>query len=127
MSILLVEDNDAFRPLAHLLLSSLGYQVVAVPNAAEALRVFQASPDTFKLVLTDINLPDMNGLVLAARLLRDSPGLKVLYISADFPDPMPPVVPGQTDRLAKPFALAALQAKLSTLLPVAPGRECGKA
>lgn len=120
MAILLVEDSDAFRSIAHSLLAFFGYQAVAAANATEALQVFQASPETFELLLTDIDMPGMNGLVLAERLLHCNPCLKVLYMSGDFPNPMPPVVPGQIDLIAKPFSIVTLQAKLHDLLAVPP-------
>lgn len=121
MAILLVEDNDAFRQLAHLLLSSFGYETVAAANAAEALQAYQVSPNTFKLLLTDIDMPGMNGLALAARLLQVNPCLKVIYMSGNFPDSTPPAVPGQIDRITKPFSMVTLEAKLRELLPTIPG------
>lgn len=121
MAILLVEDSDAFRQLAQVILSSFGYETVAAANAAEALQAYQASPNTFKLLLTDIDMPGMNGLALAARLLQVDPCLKVIYMSGNFPDSTPPAVPGQIDRITKPFSMVTLEAKLRELLADSPG------
>ncbi len=119
-TILLVEDHEEFRRMLLELTSSFGYMVVATSDAPEALRTFQASPETIQLLLTDLDLPGMNGLTLAEQLLQGKPGLKVIYMSACFPSAMPSLTPGQVCALQKPFCVAALREALHDLLPAAP-------
>ena len=50
------------------LLTRLGYQPVAFPNAAEAWAAFQAEPDHFAAVLSDLSMPGLTGIEFAARV-----------------------------------------------------------
>ena len=63
-SILLVDDSAFFRDLLAPLIKAAGYQVAAVGSAAEALAALQSGA-RFDLVVTDIEMPDMDGFALA--------------------------------------------------------------
>jgi two-component system cell cycle response regulator DivK len=77
--ILLVEDNDKNRKLAHDVLVHDGYRVVDAESAEEALRLVQEQrPD---LVLMDIHLPGINGIE-ALRRLRDEPATRDIPVMA---------------------------------------------
>ena len=75
-TILLVEDNDLVRAFADGLLADLGYEVVSVGSADEALA--QLAARKFDLVLSDIVMPGMSGIELARSVNADSPRLPVL-------------------------------------------------
>ena len=80
-SILLVEDEEMLRDLAHRVLSREGYAVTAVGNASEALGVV-SSQGPMDLLLTDVVVPGgSNGVELANRLRTLCPELRVLYMS----------------------------------------------
>ena len=66
-TILYVEDNPDNRSLIRRVLEAEGYQVVEAPNADSALNLLekQGSPD---LILMDINMPDMDGYTLTAKI-----------------------------------------------------------
>jgi two-component system CheB/CheR fusion protein len=67
--ILIVEDDFEVRELLELLLTSQGYSIRTVPDAAAALELVTASAYRPEMILTDYNLPgDMNGVTLLARL-----------------------------------------------------------
>jgi two-component system cell cycle response regulator DivK len=68
-SILVIEDNPANLKLVRVLLSAEGYEVRTAVDAEEALRVLQTYRP--RLILTDIQLPGMDGLELTRRLRRD--------------------------------------------------------
>jgi two-component system cell cycle sensor histidine kinase/response regulator CckA len=80
-TILLVEDADALRKLAHSFLADHGFQVIAASSGEEALRVAELYGHPIDLLVTDVVMPGMNGRALADRLLAKQPKLKVLYIS----------------------------------------------
>jgi len=71
--VLLVEDSEANRLILGAQLSRLGCTVDAVDNGAEAVRL--VSQRRYGLVVTDLVLPDMNGLEVAAEI-RGLPGVK---------------------------------------------------
>ncbi|NTU60371.1 MAG: PAS domain S-box protein, partial [Deltaproteobacteria bacterium] len=76
--VLVVDDEPSLRTVLGALLAVLDYRVVEAPGAAQALAAFGADPRGIDLVLTDYNMPGMNGLELAAELLRLRPDLPVV-------------------------------------------------
>jgi two-component system cell cycle sensor histidine kinase/response regulator CckA len=80
-TILLVEDAEALRKLAHMFLRDNGYQVLVAANAAEAQQVAKGHMGPIHLLLTDVVMPGINGRVLAERLAPQHPTMKVLYMS----------------------------------------------
>ena len=68
--ILFVDDEEPLAQLGHDSLEKLGYKVKAVTDSQEALKLFQADPYAFDLVITDQTMPEINGLHLAKKMLR---------------------------------------------------------
>ncbi|MEJ0036161.1 MAG: PAS domain S-box protein [Gammaproteobacteria bacterium] len=79
--ILYLDDEDALVLLARRLLERLGYQVSGFVSAAEALAAFEAAPDQFDLVLSDLSMPGINGIDVARRVLQIRPEIPVLLAS----------------------------------------------
>lgn len=78
-TILLVEDNAQNRYLANFLLEKAGLKIVAVENGVEALKLLQEmKPD---LILMDIQLPDLDGYQVAARI-KENPEINSIPIVA---------------------------------------------
>lgn len=76
--ILLVDDELPIVKMHQQSLERLGYQTSARTSSADALEVFQASPGTFDLVLTDMTMPQMTGDKLARAIKRIRPGIPVI-------------------------------------------------
>ena len=68
-TILLVDDEAAIVDLVRSMLARLGYQVVAEMNPVRALATFRSDPAAFDMILTDMTMPDLNGLDLARKAL----------------------------------------------------------
>ena len=79
-TILLVDDSAFFRDMLAPLIKAAGYQVVAVGSAADALAALQSGA-RFDLVVTDIEMPDMDGFALA-EAMRGAPGTAAIPIIA---------------------------------------------
>ncbi len=79
-TVLLVDDSAFFRDLLAPLIKAAGYQVVAVASAAEALAAVR-SGKRFDLVVTDIEMPEMDGFALA-EVLRSTPSTAALPVIA---------------------------------------------
>ena len=79
-NILVVDDEPSVREFVQRVLDEAGYVTCMADSAAAALQLFgkKGSPD---LLLTDLNMPGMRGDELAARLRKQSPDLKVLYLT----------------------------------------------
>jgi signal transduction histidine kinase len=80
-TILLVEDQDEVRRVAHRILTRFGYHVIEARNAGEALLTCEQHPRPIQLLLTDVVMPLLGGRELAERLLAIRPDLKVLFMS----------------------------------------------
>jgi PAS domain S-box-containing protein len=68
--ILLVDDEIAVATVAQRLLEQIGYTTTAFQDSAQALAAFRADPQRFDAVITDLTMPRLTGLALAAELLR---------------------------------------------------------
>ena len=77
--ILLAEDDDAMRGYLTRALEKSGYDVVAVDRGTEALPLLEAQ--RFDLLLTDIVMPEMDGIELAQRCGKISPHTQVMFIT----------------------------------------------
>ncbi|MBX6321469.1 MAG: response regulator [Rhodospirillaceae bacterium] len=80
-TILLVEDNAPILRLTSAVLQGLGYRVLAALDAAGALAVAEAHDGPIALLLSDVVMPSMSGIELAAVLRRSRPTMKVLFMS----------------------------------------------
>jgi CheY-like chemotaxis protein len=80
-TILVVEDEDAVRKLLCSILTRLGYSVVECPGASTALDLSRLHGTSIDLLVTDLVMPEMNGLDLAERILTAHPETRVLYVS----------------------------------------------
>ncbi len=79
--VLVVEDDDAVRTLVCELLQRHGYAVLTARNAGEAILLAEQHGRSIDLMLTDIVMPHMSGLALAARLAPMLPEMPVVYMS----------------------------------------------
>jgi CheY-like chemotaxis protein len=104
--ILVVDDDSGVRRLVRSMLLHAGYESSEAGDGLEAYERLQDSARRPTLVITDIQMPRMNGAELAHRLRVEWPDVKILCISA-FADPMSP---NGHYFLAKPFTAKALLA-----------------
>ncbi|MGH6787574.1 MAG: cell cycle two-component system response regulator CpdR [Novosphingobium sp.] len=79
LRILLAEDEDAMRTYLARALENAGYSVAAVDRGTAALPLLQA--EHFDLLLSDIVMPEMDGIELAQRCAEISPATKVMFIT----------------------------------------------
>ena len=77
--ILLAEDDDAMRQYLARALERSGYDVVAVDRGTAALPLIQS--DRFDLLLTDIVMPEMDGIELAQQAATIAPDMRVMFIT----------------------------------------------
>jgi CheY-like chemotaxis protein len=80
-SILVVEDEVGLRDIVRELLEELGYQPTVAANGGEALLAVEEGNLRPVLLIADLVMPEMSGTLLAKRLRRTLPDLKVLYMS----------------------------------------------
>ncbi|MGO9414985.1 MAG: PAS domain S-box protein [Syntrophobacteraceae bacterium] len=80
-TILLVEDDESILDLSKTILENLGYTVLASRTPGHAVRLVEDHPGDIHLLMTDMVMPEMNGLELAEKLSAIRPGIKCLYMS----------------------------------------------
>ena len=107
--ILVADDNKAIRDLVSGFLEFLGFEVALAGNGIEALAVFLES--TFDLVLTDLEMPIMDGLSLASHIKARAPSTPVILLTgSDRETVRKKVERGPVDSVIfKPFRLEDLQ------------------
>jgi PAS domain S-box-containing protein len=79
--VLYVDDDPAMLLMVEALLVRSGYRVTTVESPQAALDAVKTAPDSFDVMVTDFNMPECNGLDLAAQLARLRPALPVIITS----------------------------------------------
>jgi len=118
VTILLVEDIDNLRNLLHRVLEGNGFSVLPAADGAEALRLWQQHDGTIDLVVSDIVMPQLNGLELGERIRAARPETKLLFITG-FGDQLPELrqlIKHGTNILEKPFLPSELLRKVEETL-----------
>ncbi len=80
-TILVVEDDPPLRKLIRTVLEKEGYHVIEARNGVEAADVAREHQVRIDLVLTDVEMPHMDGFELVERLRQIRPETKVLYMT----------------------------------------------
>jgi len=114
--ILLAEDDDDMRRFLARALERAGHDVISFSEGASAYERLKAAE--FDLLLTDIVMPEMDGIELARRAAELDSGLKIMFITgfaavALHPDSK---APKEAKVLSKPFHLKDLVAEIDRML-----------
>jgi DNA-binding NtrC family response regulator len=119
--LLVIDDEPSLRAAVARYLRLHGHDVIEAGNGAEALRL--TADESLDLVITDINMPEMDGIEVILALAQRNPGLPVIAMSGGGRMPkdtllMSAELLGAVTTLAKPFELA----HLSEMVEAAIGR-----
>jgi two-component system, cell cycle sensor histidine kinase and response regulator CckA len=117
-TILLVEDDEAVRAVAERALNRFGYQVLSASRGEDALRIADEHDGAIELLLTDIMMPGMNGVEVAASVARRRPGIQVFFMSgyADQDLVRQGLLEPGTHFLQKPFTPQELATRIRGIL-----------
>ncbi len=114
LRILLAEDDDSMREYLARALERVGYAVSAVDRGTEALKLLVDR--RFDLLLTDIVMPEMDGIELAQKASGIAPDMKVMFITGFAAVALRSnAAPPQARVLSKPFHLRDLVAEVDRL------------
>ena len=108
LRVLVVDDDFAMRIALRQILERAGYQVEVARNGNEALKLFREAP--FDLVITDIVMPERDGLELIFDLRQDFGDVKIIAMSGTRAS-------GDTSHLGIALQLGAQRALAKTLDP----------
>ncbi len=117
--VLLVDDSRFFRDMLAPLLSGSGYAVTSAQSAAEALRLMDQD-GAFDIVVCDLDLPDMDGVVLAEKIKREPrwEGVSMIALSSD--------MSAQSEDRARAAGFAGIVGKFDRQRLLETLRECCK-
>ena len=116
--ILFVDDEEQIRKLLSTWLARHGYDVSVANDGWEALKAIRAKAP--ELVITDVNMPNMNGLELTRRMRADhrTARIPVIMLSArkQADDVLTGYAEGADEYVPKPVEMAVLEAKIEVLI-----------
>jgi CheY-like chemotaxis protein len=117
-TVLLAEDEDGIRRVSVRLLTELGYTVIPARNGGEAVELAARHDGTIDILLSDVVMPEMNGLELWDRLRMDRPSIPALFMSGWASDAVVRhgILDGQVPFLQKPFSSQQLGLKIREIL-----------
>jgi CheY-like chemotaxis protein len=115
ITILIVEDNDNLRNLLQRTLEGVGFSVFPAADGAEALRWSEQHEGKIEIVVSDIVMPELNGLELSKRIRVARPETKFLFITG-FGDQFPELREYGENILEKPFLPSELVRKVDDIL-----------
>jgi len=114
-SVLLVEDEENLASLVGAYLEQEGYRVVSVGTGADALQTLEQTP--VRLVVLDLNLPDMDGLDVCRQIrIRSKVPVVMLTARDEEADRLAGLGAGADDYLGKPFSPKELVARMKAVL-----------
>lgn len=116
MKVLIIEDNARVSALLKRGLESQGYQIYISEDAEDAL--VMVDKITFELVITDIMLPNMNGIELSKLIKKKNPELPIIMLTAlgTIDEKIEGFDAGADDYMVKPFEIRELYARIKAIL-----------
>jgi CheY-like chemotaxis protein len=127
---MIVDDSEEILALMEAIAGRLGGVAIECFNSPQAaLAAFRAAPEKFQIVITDLEMPGMNGLEFCRELHEVSPAQKVLLSTgSEILTDEQAAQNGFCGLLHKPFLIASLQRALAAagVLEIAPENNSGK-
>ncbi len=117
-TILLVDDEALVRKASAAVLEKSGYTVIQASGGQAAIDAWEQLDELPAVLVTDVDMPHMNGQQLATELLERWAGLRVVFMSGLGEDVLKEIspVPGRIALLAKPFRFSDLAGVVARLL-----------
>ncbi len=114
--ILIIDDDESTRETLRLYLAEVGYATFAAATGAEGLDLWKR--ENPELIVSDVNLPDANGLEIMARMKESDPNLPVIIITAfdDMKSTIAAMQKGAYDYLEKPIDINRLKISIQRAL-----------
>lgn len=121
--ILIADDEDSMRQLVARAIAMDGHETVTAQDGAEALEILTREDGAFDLLLTDIQMPVMDGIALALSVARDFPGLTILLMTgfADQRERASNLNALVHDVVTKPFSVADIRTAVADALAAKKG------
>jgi two-component system, cell cycle response regulator CpdR len=121
--VLIADDEDSMRTLVARAIAMDGHVTVTAQDGAEALEILTREHGAFDLLLTDIQMPVMDGIALALSAARDFPHLTILLMTgfADQRERASNLKAIAHDVITKPFSVADIRTAVADALSAKKG------
>jgi hypothetical protein len=109
-TILVVEDEEDLRELLTSMLHDYGYSILVARDGMEALERYRRHRQDIGLIITDMDLPKLNGAAVSQSILSDNPGARIIMISGFLESALKESIlaSGVREFVAKPYTLAQM-------------------
>jgi two-component system, cell cycle response regulator CpdR len=116
--VLIVDDEESMRLLVARAIAMDGHDIATAADGAEALEILGGTDSPFDLVLTDIQMPVMDGIALALSAARDFPDLPILLMTgyAEQRERASGLNAIVHDVISKPFSVADIRTAVADAL-----------
>jgi two-component system cell cycle response regulator CpdR len=116
--VLIVDDEESMRLLVARAVAMDGHEIATAADGAEALDILSGPGSSFDLLLTDIQMPVMDGIALALTAARDFPQLTILLMTgfADQRERASGLNAIAHDVISKPFSVADIRTAVADAL-----------
>jgi CheY-like chemotaxis protein len=121
--VLIADDEDSMRQLVARAIAMDGHEIVTAQDGAEALEILTSADGAFDLLLTDIQMPVMDGIALALSVARDFPDVTILLMTgfADQRERASNLNALVHDVVTKPFSVADIRTAVADALAAKKG------
>ncbi|NPU13539.1 MULTISPECIES: response regulator [Bradyrhizobium] len=122
--VLIADDEDSMRTLVARAIAMDGHDIVTAQDGAEALDILTRENGAFDLLLTDIQMPIMDGIALALSAARDFPDLTILLMTgfAHQRERASNLSAIAHDVITKPFSVADIRTAVADALASKPAK-----
>ena len=116
--VLIADDEESMRVLVARAIAMDGHDIVTAQDGAEALDILTRDDGAFDLLLTDIQMPVMDGIALALSAARDFPDLTILLMTGYAPqrERASNLTAIAHDVISKPFSIADIRTAVAGAL-----------
>ena len=118
VTVLLIDDEEMVINISEMMLKNLGYKVLKAHSGFEGVRLFEENKSKIDLIISDLEMPKMNGEEVMDRLREIDPQIKVMLSSGALTDTDEQYVmnKGFNGFLKKPYDLDTLCEKMAEIL-----------
>ncbi len=115
--ILIIDDSEMIVEMLQQFLLQKGFELITALNGLDGLKLFEAEPETFDLVITDIVMPNISGVGVISILKNKRPDLPIIAITGFGEHPEALASEAHADMvLEKPIDLSVLDKQITNLI-----------
>ena len=118
VKVLFVDDDELIIKMTPLVFKKFKYNAFFSTDSSEALKIFKSDPDSFDIVITDFNMPDITGLTLASEIKSIRPDIPIILCTGFIDEIAPEKINsiGFDKIIYKPYGIMELIKDINVIL-----------